>query len=128
MTAPAPIPAERDYPRDPDALSKLVAAASDPSSPIYGSDLVPWVDDVRAEVERLQVEFEEKIALLDDQNAAEVAALRARLCEMAPWSCPCCGDHIKVDEDGCCASCGEDALHRLDPRAALAGDGERGEA
>lgn len=28
----------------------------------------------------------------------------------APWTCPVCGPHVKVDEDGC-AACGEDASH-----------------
>ncbi len=40
---------------------------------------------------------------------AENKRLRAQLNEAAPWSCPNCGPNVKVDEDGCCATCGRDA-------------------
>ena len=57
----------------------------------------------------------------------EMERLRTRLAECeaalrvaAPWSCPSCGDHVRVDEDGCCVGCGRDAT-----RAALPPEGER---
>ena len=31
---------------------------------------------------------------------------------VAPWTCPECGPHIKVDEDGCCVMCGAAAEKR----------------
>ena len=46
-----------------------------------------------------------------ERDAAEkqVATLREALKKVAPYSCPECGDHVKVDEDGCCTMCGNDA-------------------
>jgi len=49
--------------------------------------------------------LEHELAALRQQ----VATLRAKLKKAAPWSCVACGDHITVDEDGCCTSCGSDA-------------------
>jgi rubrerythrin len=41
---------------------------------------------------------------------AERDALRATLAVAAPWVCPECGPHVRVDEDGCCATCGADVV------------------
>ena len=82
---------------------------------------------------RLLVEYEKTIATLYDQRDGyrdECAALvahravmeqeRDRLREVVrtlkPWDCPDCGPMIRIDEDGCCATCGRDAV--------LGGDGE----
>ena len=48
------------------------------------------------------------LAELDAARAQE-AKLREALTKAAPYSCAECGDHVKVDEDGCCAMCGGDA-------------------
>jgi len=42
---------------------------------------------------------------------AKLAEAFERACPVA-WICPECGPFIKVDEDGCCASCGADAVVR----------------
>jgi hypothetical protein len=39
----------------------------------------------------------------------EQERLQAELDKVAPWTCPICGPHVKVDEDGCCVHCGADA-------------------
>ena len=36
-------------------------------------------------------------------------ALAAKLAQAAPWVCPECGPHIRIDEDGCCVTCGRTA-------------------
>ena len=53
--------------------------------------------------------------LAEDQQET-IARLEGKLDKAAPWSCPECGPHVKVDEDGCCIHCGHDA----NPDAALA--------
>ncbi len=49
----------------------------------------------------------------------EVAAraLAAQLARAAPWVCPDCGPHARIDEDGCCATCGADCQHSATGRA-----------
>ncbi len=40
---------------------------------------------------------------------AQVTRLTEQLDRIAPMVCPECGPHVRVDEDGCCATCGADA-------------------
>ncbi len=40
--------------------------------------------------------------------ALEVERLQAKLDKIAPRTCPECGDHVAVDEDLCCVTCGSD--------------------
>ena len=40
-----------------------------------------------------------------------VMELEAILKRTAPLRCPNCGDHIAVDEDGCCACCGSELFN-----------------
>ena len=47
---------------------------------------------------------------------ARIEALEALLAKAAPYSCPECGPHVRVDEDECCASCGH-AAYRTSPPA-----------
>jgi hypothetical protein len=62
----------------------------------------------RAEAETAREKRGREDAIADlIKTEAEAARYRAALC--APWSCPECGDHVMVDEDGCCATCGRDA-------------------
>lgn len=52
-----------------------------------------------------------KSAIIDEmvKYVADNARLRKVLSLVAPWVCPHCGPHTKVDEDGCCVACGSDA-------------------
>ena len=40
------------------SADKLRRAACDPNSPIYGSNLVPWIDDVTTEYTQLRILLE----------------------------------------------------------------------
>lgn len=44
-----------------------------------------------------------------DALAEERDRLREALGRAAPYTCPSCGPHVKVDEDECCVHCGADA-------------------
>lgn len=55
----------------------------------------------------------EPIGERSNELAAAVDALdkwaKERAAESAgSFTCPTCGPHVKADEDGCCATCGED--------------------
>lgn len=43
---------------------------------------------------------------------AHVDALTEHLDRIAPMSCNECGDHVAVDMDGCCVTCGGQAYQR----------------
>jgi hypothetical protein len=57
--------------------------------------------------------YTEAIVVID--LLARVKKLEAEIRELRtaaarPWSCPDCGPGVAIDEDGCCATCGEDAV------------------
>ncbi len=41
-------------------------------------------------------------------TARRVEQMQAKLDKAAPRTCPECGDHVVVDEDLCCATCGSE--------------------
>lgn len=53
--------------------------------------------------------FKEAAAALA-RRIAEGERLKKLLAKAAPWTCPECGPHVMVDEEGCCATCGADAV------------------
>jgi hypothetical protein len=62
------------------------------------------------------------LALLDtaaayDALVVERDRLRETLRHAAPWVCPTCGPHIKIDEDACCTACGADATYSAEADA-----------
>ena len=46
-----------------------------------------------------------------EKAVATIAKLEGALREHRPWDCADCGPMVKIDEDGCCATCGRDATH-----------------
>jgi hypothetical protein len=41
---------------------------------------------------------------------AELARLSEIIARIAPCRCPTCGPGVRIDEDGCCATCGSDTV------------------
>lgn len=64
---------------------------------------------------RLRVTTGEAMRLMSLRDACFEAIGALRLLSVAaPYHCPTCGPHVKVDEDECCAACGDDCERTKD--------------
>ncbi len=77
--------------------------------------------DARLDIENgiTAFEFWKRAAAHQQSRATELEGKLAD-CEW-PWSCPECGLHVHIDEDGCCKTCGMDAIPSAEARASAAG-------
>ena len=77
--------------RDPLTLKQSTERVTTLANLGYTEAIV--VTDLLARVKKLEAEIQE-----------------LRTAAAHPWFCPDCGPGVAIDEDGCCATCGEDAV------------------
>lgn len=119
-----------------DAMSGLLSSLGEgPGSPAMTPD--EWVaaihKGINAHIDVL-VGLRTAAEARATQAEAERDALNERIAEAerrlrmaAPWSCPTCGPHIKIDQDACCVTCGADAAYNSEADDAAVAAFEAGE-
>ncbi len=89
---------------------------------LASSPEVPVGETPTAGADPFEAGSSSKVASADIERSLRkrIAELEARLEEAAPMHCAHCGPHVKIDEDGCCATCGRDAYSAEDLAALIA--------
>lgn len=71
------------------------------------------------EIERLRGEiadWESHWNSHETELKTEIERLQKKLWEVAPMCCHDCGEHVRIDEDGCCAYCGGRTYQGIEKR------------